>query len=731
MSADVRVFGIRHHGPGSARTLVRALKAYQPDAVLVEGPPDADALINLVVHGDMRPPVALLVYDVATPSNATFFPFAEFSPEWQALQYARSRNAHAAFMDLPVTVRLPLDHEARDNEADVRLDPLGELARAAGFDDGERWWESMVEHRQDGGAEVFDAVLEAMEAMRQDHEDSRIESIREAHMRRVIRDTKKAGHERIAVVCGAWHAPALATSVPAARDQALLKGLKKTKVEATWVPWTNRRLSFASGYGAGVRSPGWYEHLWRHDDAIVERWLSRVARLLRDEDLDASSAQVIDAVRLAATLAAMRNRSLPGLDELGEATESVLCAGDPTPMTLVRDRLIVGDRLGEVPEESPVVPLQRDLEQTIKRLRMRRSADDQDVDLDLRKPLHLERSHLLHRLRLLDIPWGEQRADRAGTGSFRETWVLQWEPEYEVRVIEAAQWGNIVADAARGLVLSRAAQATDMTELTRLVDDLLLADLPDATETLVRAIESKAATETDVGHLMDALAPLARVLRYGNVRSTDTAMVENIVKGLLLRTSLGLPAACRSLNEEAAAMMVGRIAEVHAALASLESLDRESWHEALARVAASTDSAPGPAGKACRLLLDADIIDAGTAGERLSFELSRASDPAAAGAWLEGFLVGSGMLLLHDDALWNVIDEWLCGLSGEHFDQIVPVLRRTFATFAPGERRMLGERARSGVAESRAVHVERSIDLQRAEASLDVVRHILGASTDG
>ena len=42
----VRVFGIRHHGPGSAASLRQALRQWQPDSVLVEGPPEGDALID-------------------------------------------------------------------------------------------------------------------------------------------------------------------------------------------------------------------------------------------------------------------------------------------------------------------------------------------------------------------------------------------------------------------------------------------------------------------------------------------------------------------------------------------------------------------------------------------------------------------------------------------------------------------------------------------------------------
>jgi len=75
-------------------------------------------------------------------------------------------------------------------------------------------------------------------------------------MRQSIRAVEREGFERIAVVCGAWHAPVLQTMPAAKTDAALLKGLAKVKVSATWVPWTMGRLTYWSGYGAGVESNG-------------------------------------------------------------------------------------------------------------------------------------------------------------------------------------------------------------------------------------------------------------------------------------------------------------------------------------------------------------------------------------------------------------------------------------------------------------------------------------------
>ncbi len=73
-AADVRVFGIRHHGPGSARSLRAALDAFEPDVVLLEGPADADPLVPLVADEAMAPPVALLAYVADDPRTAAFWP---------------------------------------------------------------------------------------------------------------------------------------------------------------------------------------------------------------------------------------------------------------------------------------------------------------------------------------------------------------------------------------------------------------------------------------------------------------------------------------------------------------------------------------------------------------------------------------------------------------------------------------------------------------------------------
>lgn len=752
MSNELHILGIRHHGPGSAQMVLRALVAIKPDAVLIEGPPDAAEVVSLAADEGMVPPVALLVYDPEVPSDAAYYPFAEFSPEWQAIRWGLKNNAEVRFIDLPQSLRPPkaakddADRKEQSPEAapsspppaEPRRDPLDALAHAAGFPDGEAWWGRLIEERRgnDNPLHVFHAISEAMSSARAElgptpHDPD--EPAREAHMRKSIRAAIKEGYKRIVVICGAWHAPALTAeslkSIAAKADDEILKRLSKRKTAATWIRWTYDRLSSQSGYGAGVASPGWYEHLWMNHDQVSTKWLTKVARFMREEDLDASPASVIESVRLAESIAAIRGRSIAGLDELSEATLSILCHGNPWPMRVIEQKLIVGNRLGEIPEQAPSVPLQRDLVALQKSLRMKVSADDVELDLDLRKEIDISRSRVLHRLSVLGILWGTRTPDqRQRSSTFHEVWKLQWKPEFAVAVIEAARWGNTIQDAAAACVQDQAKNARELSELTQLLDHVMLADLPGAIDTLISRIQTLSVVAASIGALMEALPPLVRILRYGNVRKTDAALVEPLVEGMLARICAGLLPACGSLDDDAATQMRNRLDMVSAAVSTLARTQfTEPWHAELRKLG-DAEIHGLVAGRAWRVLLDAQACDSELAATRISLALSPGNDPAQSSAWVEGFLSGSGTVLVHDQRLLAIIDGWVCSLPQATFEQVCPIARRTFSTFAKPERRMIGESLKRGLGVFQVSESQADDDYDPARGQLvdPVLRLILG-----
>ncbi|MDK2013392.1 MULTISPECIES: DUF5682 family protein [unclassified Deinococcus] len=730
---SVSIFPIRHHGPGSARSLEHALSQLNPDVVLVEGPSDAGSVLPFLEQADMTPPVALLGYVNDDPSRAAFWPFAVFSPEFVALRWAARAGVVARFVDLAASVVLAGERDAPEDE--LRDDPLGVLAQAAGFADFERWWESLVEARGDD-FDVFAAVNEAMRAVRADAlAPVGREAQREAFMRQGIRAALKEGFARVAVVCGAWHAPALDVSLfPVKADAALLRGLPKAKVTLTWVPWTHGRLSVASGYGAGVRSPGYYEHLFTSRGAVAERWFARVARLLRAERLEASSASVIEATRLANALAALRGRALPGLEELNEAALSVFGWDGDLPLRLIEERLVVGEALGAVPDGVPTVPLARDVARQQKSLRLKVLPEKLDLELDLRSDNDLARSVLFHRLNLLGVPWAQARGS-GGLGTFREGWQLRWRPEFSVRLVEASRLGQTVRDAATASALEAARGAGTLTALTALLEVLRLADLPGALPVTLAALDERSALGADVPDVLRALPPLARLARYGDVRGRGAAVAGGAevapletFRALLTRAAVGLPLAGVGLGDEAAAGLRDAVRGADAAVRLLDDPDvTAEWRAALRRTADRADAHPLLLGDALRRLRDAGVLDAGQVEVRLGLALSDPS-PLAVTAWLDGFLGDTGALLVHDAGLLALVDGWLSALDAEVFQSVLPLLRRVFARFEAPERRAIGEALRGGTPASRLAPV--TVDDARAGRVVPVVLSLLGVSPE-
>src|SRR6266700_2434058 len=628
MASALHIFGIRHHGPGSARRLLEALGELRPRIVLIEGPSDASDLLPMLADAAMVPPVALLTYAADDPARAIFWPFATYSPEYQAACWAARNGAAVRFIDLPASFRLapapPPVTQAEEADAAaapeaapeeppnmLERDPIGVLAAAGGYEDGESWWRDVIEENPEPGP-VFAAIADAMTALREAAPPiEEREAAREAHMRLEIAKAAKETDGTVAVVCGAWHVPALQQKASATADRALLEGAPKHKVTATWAPWTSPRLAFASGYGAGVVAPGWCAHLWDRPRAeIVTSWLARIAAALRNEGHLVSTASLIEAERLAVGLAAMRDRPAPGFEELREAAIACLCFGEALVWQTVSRRLLLGAEVGRIPDNVPLAPLLEDLQREQKRVRLQPEALERELAVDLRSESGLDRSTLLHRLSLLGVPWGRLTDAGRSRGTFRERWVLRWEPEFAVQLVENLVHGPTIAQAAVGRMRAEFSQASELKNLADLVLAGLTARLPDAVESGIALIEKRAAQTSDCAELLRALPPLANTVRYGQARETDAAQLETLLTRILVQGALALPYAARGLDNAAAGAMREAVRGANNAvtLAEIDGEQRGAWRDALRAIIEDMQAAPLLAGAAAGLLYEAEAL---------------------------------------------------------------------------------------------------------------------------
>ncbi|MFZ5677325.1 MAG: DUF5682 family protein [Pseudomonadota bacterium] len=745
----LHLLGIRHHGPGSAASVLAALDGITPAVVLIEGPPEANDIIAFAARPGMRPPIALLIHPADDAARAVFYPFAEFSPEWQAIHWALKHECAVRFIDLSALSRptQPAEDEIAPQEgALLRHDPLSALAAAAGESDGESWWNALVEQAAHERG-VFAAIEQAMSAVRESFEATRPsppeEECREAHMRLEIGKALGESDGAVAVICGAWHVPALRRTVSARQDREKLKGLAKVKAVATWVPWTDTRLAALSGYGAGIVSPGWYRHLW-HDLGTRERkvepvpmaarWQAHVAALLRAEGLPAATASVIEAARLSVSLAALRGHPVPGLREMQDASLSALCHGDDILLRLIETRLVIGQEIGEIDDSVPQMPLAADLARWQKKLRLKPEATEQEVALDLRSETGLAKSALLHRLLLIDLPWGRLSEAQAGRGTFREIWHLLWQPEFSVKLAEALRFGTTIEQAAGNAALEAGEKEQGLKRCSELIGLALNADLPAVAEKLVARLQVLSVSAGDIAALMQAVPPLANILRYGTARRLPKEALENLITSLTAEIHAGFGPACRGLNEEAARTMFAAMQGFDGAVELLaEAHQRDSWLDALMRLEQDDQASAFLRGYALRRLYDRQRLAADRAAARLARALSPAIPVSEAGLWLEGFLAGAAQLLLHDARLFRIIDMFLAGLAEDAFIEMLPMLRRALGAFDQMERRRLLEAVKHGKTAGAGTVADREDDPRAAAAfakALPLLKTILGLADE-
>ena len=553
-------------------------------------------------------------------------------------------------------------------------------------------------------------------------------------MRKQLRKAVKEKFQKIAVVCGAWHVPPLKNYLhyKTTADNALLRGIKKTRTKATWIPWSYQRLSRQSGYGAGVVSPAWYELLFGKRGEVIIRWMTKAARLLRREDLEGSPANIIEAVRLATTLTNLRGLAIAGMEELREAAVTVFGGGDPIALKLIEQQLIIGHELGKVPPEIPVVPLQKDVEQQIKSARLskeRKSPERLTRTLDLRKNTNLLASRLLHRLLLLNIPWGKQlKGSRHKTGSFSETWKLEWKPDFVLRIIEAGMWGNTVHSAATQRVVEKATVTRDLSEVAELINTGLNAALNDAVPILLKKLQNLSVLTHDPLQLMEALPPLVNIVRYGDTRQTDAQLVEQVIGQLFPRLTLGLPGACQHVDEEVSTQIFSTIQTVNRVVGILNHpVHQQQWERALQTLLITPQVDELIIGGSTRLLFDREIMAVTRVATKMHYALSKNREPARAIRWLEGFLFGNGLLLVYQPQLWKLIDNWLLRLSDTNFREMLPLLRRAFARYSVSERRKLLELAkREGVVATTDKPGGEILNNKNVESVLPTLQLLLG-----
>jgi len=697
---EIQYLGIRHHGPGSARRMLRCLENWMPDCILIEAPAESTHLFGSVNNPNLVPPVAMLLYEPLHLKNSLILPFAHFSPEWIAISFANKAGVPLIPFDLPASMMLPLSKEIESVRDVYVKDPLSQVAQHAGYSDSERWWEHTFEQVVED-EEVFRGLSELMVEVREQlqRSESKETLLREAWMRQIIRTEVTKNYQRIAIVCGAWHIPALLNwhKMAAKQDKLLLKDLLKVKIAGTWIPWSYDRLARQSGYGAGILAPAWYEILFDQQREAPSTWLVQMAKLFRKEGIDISPAHLQAILSLSVHLSFLKDKPDAGLDELLIAIEAVLHLPKEALLSKIQSKWIIGEKVGQVPVDIPQTPFQTDLLQQIKSARLKnefQSTQSIRKQLDLRVNANRMASLLLHQLNILEIPWGIQEAvsDQV-KGSFHENWRLKWKPVYMIELIDKGAWGNTIAEAAENKMKIIIDNAQDTISLVNYLEKCILAGLEILVDQLSVKMRSMAVDAPDISQFLQSLPILVRILRYPSHRVVSPDKIYQWLNTLIPYICSGLPSAAYQISDEPAQLLEQQISDAHAAIYLIDGNEFiEQWENALHITFQLEGVNMRINGLVMRILMERDKLDLDFILARMTLILSKGNEPLQVAFWLEGFFKRGVYLLQYQEEMFDSLDLWISQIKEDHFPEVLPLLRRTFSLFNAGAKQEIWEK---------------------------------------
>ncbi|WP_441290743.1 DUF5682 family protein [Sorangium sp. KYC3313] len=820
--AAVHLFPVRHHSPRSSATLRAYLDEVRPKAIFVEGPSDATPLLEALVDPKTVPPVAILGYRTDGEPASSLWPFAAYSPEYVAVKWAFEHGVRVELIDIPVgTTLAPFDgalvgHDDADDpggherEIDEDRGEQGEhdghgepgehaddggagdggdggpasaegeqesiyaaCARARGFRSFEEFWEASFEAPRYEPGPFREALLAYADLVRSDG-DRLIHRARDAYMARSILERMGpdlAPHE-VAAVLGAAHAAAFAARDVDPALEARLPAPIPCAV--TLIPFSFPRLSEQLGYGAGNRAPQYYQRA--HDAggdfrrATLEVLIDFTEHL-RLRGFMASLADTIEAFRLAVSLAELRGKAEPGLDEVREATIATMCRGDATHVDGFLWPAVIGRNVGRVGGGIGKNSLQEEFWREVRERRLPATDAPESFRLSLTNEVEVGTSVLLHRLRIAKIPYaayaGTRAAGRGGAGArgqrrgqaaseappdellrqLSETWEAQWTPATDVALVEKIVLGDTLEQVATRLLEEDLAACHTTGEAADVLLNAVLASSARAAASALDACDRFATGDSDLPSLARACRAFAGLASFGSSRSLSSlgdGVIAAMLEKTFARAVLRVHGGCTG-SDEAVAPAKEALRTLHDVALSQPIVDRAAWFEAARALVDSDAVNPTASGLACGLLYLAQELDDrgdreggspdhdGAVARIVGLRLGSAAPPEAAASFLAGFLEVNALVLVKSRPVVEALDAFLGGILPERFKDTLPVLRRAFAALGATERRYLlenvlaarklGDKARAAQAvlleKDREKLKEMSEDLSQAMDDLD------------
>lgn len=731
LTGNLLLFPVRHHSPVCSYHLIKTIKDYRPDIILIEGPENANSLIPVITDENTTLPTAVYYYYKDTKKLVSeeaedykcYYPFLYSSPEYNAMKQAKMLGIPAEFIDLPycdILINtaeekgLRKEAEKHSYADDSLLIPRKfekKICEETNVRDWDEFWEKYFEI---GGLfltpEKFVNQMHTYCMIQRDgttEEEMKADGTlaRESHMaKRISEAMQKYG--KVLVVTGGFHSLGIKRLI----DGGKIKSPRLRKIPEKLHGCYPMAYSYESadslhGYASGMRFPFFYDSVMdellksEKPDGIYSRLtldlLVKTAKQSNKKDIPVSIADVTSAKTLMDGLSALRGVRECGMYELADGITSTFIKGEKTissalPLSILT-KFATGEKVGVIGDKSHVPPLITDFEEQCGKHRLKiNSVTPNNIEVPLfTTQKGMELSRFMHRMEFLGTDFaymtkGPDLHGNKGRSRVREEWKYKRSPNVDASLIDHTTDGFTIEEACTSVAVKRLIGERRCESASQIAVDCFLMGIT-LTKSELDIIDDILTNDGDffsVGKGMkyfETLHNLQQLYEFEDISSLG------YIRQCFGKLIISLPSMA-NVSADRADELITILKSMYGITGSILADEREIFEQSLIAMAEADEKEPSVYGAVEGLLYAMDSERRAEAERAMRGYLMGSTEIKKKGAeFLKGLFSTARDIILSDDSFLKMTDSLISGMEYGDFMEILPSMRLAFSYFTPSE----------------------------------------------
>ena len=731
---NIKFFPVRHHSPACAFHLKKIIEEFKPETILIEGPSDANFLMEYMIDENTTPPFCIYssYIDKSKEKCRSYYPFLDYSPEFVAIKKSHELKINCSFIDMPFASiiensennknKKPISIYDKDNNKFNVNDYTSRLTKKSGLRSFAELWErdfeinGILKNSEDFIKNVF-ALGYYMRLI--ENEDIETKN-REYFMAKNIKECIDKKIDRILVITGSFHVNGIIDKLKDFENiERAFNKLKNYNIQNSsnyLIPYSFEEADQRKGYIAGIEYPAFYNNIWKklNENLIenaytetVKSFIVKAAGINRDY-YNVNIPDCINAYYMAINLAKLRGKNNAGVYELIDAVKSAFVKGEisleNTGNIELMMKLLSGIANGKVSSKSIVPPVVLDFRNLCKTHRIRiDKTETTESTLDIIKDKnHFEKSKFFHKMHFLDIGFcklikGPDYIEKTDKNLAREIWKYKYNSQVEALLIDKSVYGTSVEELCLNFIKDKLKSRLNGEEISKLIIESTVMGLYNFLIDNYNEIENIILSDNDFVSLCKALDNFSYLINIEKINGNINKDRENIFKDINIiskiksLSKLGFILAAqnmesiKNLDEENALKYSVYIKNLFIYTLENEDLDcREIFYGSIDSMIQNTFGSSHIYAVCLSIKYKLGKIGAKEFASIISNFLETAETESIA-YFLNGvFLIARDILFINNDLI-NEIDKIVKNIEENKFMEILPNFRFAFTNLTPTE----------------------------------------------